>query len=81
MWGRVSTRVRASRERAGGLSFLGACLFAAAAGSDASRTEIFTGFEASDNYTSGYVGGSYALSKTGRPCSVSDRFSSLSPPF
>jgi hypothetical protein len=52
---------------AGGLSFRGACLFAAAAsaGSDAPRTETFTGFKASDNYSSGYVGGSYALSKTG----------------
>ena len=32
---------------------------------DAPRTEIFTGFEGSDNYASGYVGGRYALSKTG----------------
>jgi hypothetical protein len=69
MWGRVSTRVRAWLRLSGaaGLSFLSLCLFAAAAsaGSDAPRTEIFTGFEASDNYTSGYVGGSYALGKTG----------------
>ena len=67
--GRVSTGVRAwlRMSGAGGLSFLGACLFAAAAsaGSDAPRTETFTGFKASDNYSSGYVGGSYALSKTG----------------
>src|ERR1700675_3959062 len=67
--GRVSTGVRAwlRMSGAGGLSFLGACLFAAAAsaGSDAPRTETFTGVNASDNYSSGYVGGSYALSKTG----------------
>ena len=67
--GRVSTGVRARLRMsgAGGLSFLGACLFAAAASaaSDAPRTETFTGFKAPDNYSSGYVGGSYALSKTG----------------
>ena len=52
---------------AGGLSFLGLCLFAAVASaqSDPPRTEIFTGFEASDNYASGYVGAGYAFGKAG----------------
>jgi hypothetical protein len=52
---------------AGGLSFLGLCLFAAVASaqSDPQRTEIFTGFEASDNYASGYVGAGYAFGKAG----------------
>ncbi len=35
----------------------------AAAEPDAPHTEFFTGFEASDNYTSGYVGGGYAFGK------------------
>lgn len=35
----------------------------AAAEPDAPRNEIFTGFEASDNYVSFYVGGGYAASK------------------
>lgn len=30
---------------------------------DAPHTETFTGFEASDNYASGYVGGGYAFGK------------------
>ena len=30
---------------------------------DAPHTEMFTGFETSDNYTSGYVGGGYAFGK------------------
>lgn len=33
------------------------------AGPDAPHTELFTGLEASDNYTSGYVGGGYAFGK------------------
>jgi hypothetical protein len=69
MWGRCERGIwaRLRTSGAGGLSFLGVCLFAAAASaqSDAPRTEIFTGFEASDNYSSGYVGGGYALSKAG----------------
>ena len=28
---------------------------------DQPRTELFTGFETSDNYTSGYLGGGYAF--------------------
>jgi hypothetical protein len=30
---------------------------------EAPRNEIFTGFEASDNYASGYLGGGYAFGK------------------
>jgi cellulose biosynthesis protein BcsS len=61
----VGAALRASG--AGGLSFLAVCLFAAMASaqSDPPRTEIFTGFEASDNYASGYVGGGYAFGKPG----------------
>jgi hypothetical protein len=52
---------------AGGLLCLGLCLAAStsSAAPDAPRTEFFTGFEASDNYASGYVGGGYAFGKTG----------------
>jgi len=52
---------------AGGLAFLGFCLsaWAASAAPDAPRTEYFTGFEVSDNYASGYVGGGYAFGKAG----------------
>lgn len=32
---------------------------------DAPRTEYFTGFEVSDNYASGYVGGGFAFGKAG----------------
>jgi len=69
VWGRFDIGVRAGLRvsGAGGLSFLGLCLFAAVASaqSDAPRTEIFTGFEASDNYASGYVGAGYAFGKAG----------------
>ena len=37
----------------------------ARAGPDAPHTELFTGIETSDNYTSGYVGGGYAFGKSG----------------
>ena len=52
---------------AGGIVFLGLCLSACAASAapDAPRTEYFTGFEVSDNYASGYVGGGYAFGKAG----------------
>jgi hypothetical protein len=52
---------------AGGLLFLGLLLSASAASAapDAPRTEYFTGFEVSDNYASGYVGGGYAFGKAG----------------
>ncbi len=35
------------------------------ASNDAPRAEYFTGFELSDNYASGYVGGGYAFGKAG----------------
>jgi hypothetical protein len=62
---RVSARLRLSG--AGGLSFLCLCLFgdAASAEFDSPKTEFFTGFEASDNYASGYVGAGYAPAKAG----------------
>jgi hypothetical protein len=44
--------------------FLGLCP-SASAEPEAPRTEYFTGFEASDNYASAYVGGGYALGKAG----------------
>jgi len=44
---------------AGGLSFLCLCLFggSALAEFESPKSEYFTGFEASDNYASDYVGG------------------------
>jgi len=46
---------------------LALCLPAATATAapDAPRTEYFTGFDLSDNYVSGYVGGGYAFGKAG----------------
>jgi Cellulose biosynthesis protein BcsS len=67
MWGhykkRISARLRLSG--AGGLSFLCVCLFGGAglAEFESPKSEYFTGFEASDNYASGYVGAGYALGK------------------
>jgi hypothetical protein len=49
---------------AGGSLFLSLCL-SASAEPEAPRTEYFTGFEVSDNYASGYVGGGYAFGKSG----------------
>jgi hypothetical protein len=69
MWGhylrRISAWLRASG--AGGLLFLCICLLGGAASAefDSPKTEFFTGFEASDNYASGYVGAGYALGKAG----------------
>jgi hypothetical protein len=69
MWGRCEKSVGAwlRVSGAGGLSFLCFCLFAGAASaqSDSPGSEVFTGFEASDNYASGYVGAGYALGKAG----------------
>jgi hypothetical protein len=69
MWGRCEKSVGAwlRVSGAGGLSFLWLCLFAGAASaqSDSPGSEVFTGFEASDNYASGYVGAGYALGKAG----------------
>lgn len=47
--------------------FLGLCQTALgqSAPPDPPRTEYFTGFEASDNYASGYVGAGYAFGKAG----------------
>jgi hypothetical protein len=47
--------------------FLWVCLLGGAASAefDSPKTEFFTGFEASDNYASGYVGAGYALGKAG----------------
>jgi hypothetical protein len=47
--------------------FLGLCLSAStsSAAPDVPRSEYFIGFEASDNYASGYVGGGYAFGKAG----------------
>jgi hypothetical protein len=52
---------------AGGSLWLCLCLCAPQllAADSGPRTEYFTGFEASDNYASGYVGGGYALGKAG----------------
>ena len=67
LWGDVAWRVgnwlRASG--VGGFAVLAFGLAAseAAAQSDGPRNEIFTGFEASDNYASGYLGGGYAFGK------------------
>jgi hypothetical protein len=68
MWGRLCSaesawfRVR----RAAGVTLLATGLFVApeaSAQTDAPHAELFTGFEASDNYASGYLGGGYALGK------------------
>ncbi len=60
----VWARLRVSG--AGGVLFLGLCLSPEAfAEPGAPRTELFTGFEASDNYASGYVGAGYAFGKAG----------------
>jgi hypothetical protein len=69
MWGRYERRIWA-RLRAGGageLLFLCLCLFGGTASAefDSPKSEYFTGFEASDNYASGYVGAGYALGKAG----------------
>jgi cellulose biosynthesis protein BcsS len=69
MWGRCNKGVWAwlRVSVAGGLSFLclWLCAGAASAQSTSPRSEVFTGFEASDNYASGYVGAGYALGKAG----------------
>jgi hypothetical protein len=60
---RVATGLRASGVV--GLAFLANCLIPTrlVAEAVAPRNEIFTGFEASDNYASGYLGGGYAFGK------------------
>ncbi len=66
MWGRCDRVIGAwLRVGAGGLCLLALSLFASAAlaQSDQPTAEIFTGFEASDNYASVYVGAGTALGK------------------
>src|SRR6185312_10005098 len=67
MWGHSKKRISAGLRLsgAGGLSFLCLCLFggSALAEFESLKSEYFTGFEASDNYASGYVGAGYALGK------------------
>jgi len=69
MWGHYKKRISAGLRLsgAGGLSFLCLCLFggSALAEFESPKSEYFTGFEASDNYASGYVGAGYALGKAG----------------
>lgn len=69
MWGHSKKRISAGLRLsgAGGLSFLCLCLFggSALAEFESPKSEYFTGFEASDNYASGYVGAGYALGKAG----------------
>ena len=56
--------VAASRKRGGGGWFSGPRLPPTASGQpDAVRTELFTGFEATDNDASGYLGAGYAFGK------------------
>ncbi|MGH6865327.1 MAG: hypothetical protein ACREDO_03935 [Methyloceanibacter sp.] len=43
--------------------FLGVSAEIPAAEAEVPRAEFFTGFESSDNYNSGYVGGGYAFGK------------------
>ena len=65
LWGAVSKRVAAGL-RAGVVSLALAINLApprACAESEAPRNEFFTGFEASDNYASAYLGGGYAFGK------------------
>lgn len=61
--GSKTTRLRASGAIL--LAVIGSWPFAtiALAENEAPRAELFTGFEASDNYASGYVGGGYAFGK------------------
>ena len=69
MWGHSKKRISAGLRLsgAGGLSFLCLCLFGGSALAEfqSPKSEYFTGFEASDNYASGYVGAGYALGKAG----------------
>src|SRR5689334_21332131 len=69
MWAHSKKRISAGLRLsgAGGLSFLCPCLFggSALAEFESPKSEYFTGFEASDNYASGYVGAGYALGKAG----------------
>lgn len=61
----MRTRLRASGAKV--LLFLALSLSvpAVSAAEDSPNTEYFAGFDLSDNYASGYVGGGYALGKAG----------------
>ena len=59
----VQSRLRASGVLWAAALCVGLSGQTAAAEPDAPHTEFFTGFEDSDNYTSGYVGGGYAFGK------------------
>jgi hypothetical protein len=68
MWGHYKKRISAGlrlSEAKGLRSCL--CLFGSSASAEfeSPKSEYFTGFEASDNYASGYVGAGYALGKKG----------------
>jgi len=60
---RVTSGLRGSAVRSAVVLALGVLAGAARAELDAPRTEMFTGFEASDNYASSYLGGGYAFGK------------------
>lgn len=60
---RVNSGLRESAVRGAVVLAVGVIVGTARAEPDAPHTEMFTGFEASDNYASGYVGGGYAFGK------------------
>jgi Cellulose biosynthesis protein BcsS len=60
----VSSALRGGAARGVVVLALGLLAGAARAEPDTPHTEIFTGLEASDNYSSGYVGGGYAFGKS-----------------
>ena len=59
----VGARLRTSQVVSFAVLALALAASAAVAEPEAPRSEIFTGFEASDNYASGYLGGGYAFGK------------------
>jgi Cellulose biosynthesis protein BcsS len=64
---KVKSAIRGCLRSTGAAGGLSLCLCAPLALAEEAnpRTEYLTGFEASDNYASGYVGAGYALSKAG----------------
>lgn len=67
MWGclklRINSALRGGAVGGAVVLVMGVISGAACAEPDAPHTEMFTGFEASDNYASGYGGGGYAFGK------------------
>jgi len=59
----VRSALRGSGALCAAVFALGLSAERACAGADTPHTEMFTGIETSDNYTSGYVGGGYAFGK------------------